>query len=155
MSDVGLFSWKGLVYLLVAKYNELKPSWNKLMLSPSTASEATFRDVELTKLRTWSGLSKNRLGKLDICQAAYCNFWDNVPSLFFWINDILELCRGNTTKALTTLKHFPSFQWATWEPKFHPTHNTHHYQWCSKVLWDPPIHEHTCWKIVALTYKFK
>lgn len=114
-----------------------------------------FRDVALTKLRTWSGLSKNRLGKLDICQAAYCNFWDNVPWLFFWINDILELCRGNTTKTLTTLKHFPSFQWATWEPKFHPTHNTYHYQWGSKILWDPPPHEHTCWKIVALTYKFK
>ena len=90
-----------------------------------------FRDVELKKLRTWSGLSKNRLGKLDVCQAVYCNLWDNVPWLSFRIDWVLRLCRGNTTKAQTTLNHFPSLQWATWEPKFRPTHDNHLYQWGS------------------------
>lgn len=87
-----------------------------------------FRDVELTKLRTWSGLSKNRLGKLDVCQAAYCNPWDNVPWLSFWIDWVLWFCRGNTTKTQTTLNHFPSLQWATWEPNFRPTHDNLLYQ---------------------------
>ena len=54
-----------------------------ICLCQRSETRQAFRDVELTKLRTWSGLSKNRLGKLDICQAAYCNFWDNVPLLFF------------------------------------------------------------------------
>lgn len=145
-SGLGSSSHMALVCLLAAKYGGLKPSCNNWCGFLALRQRQVFRDVELTKLKTWSGHSRNRLGKLDVCQAACCNFWEDVPWLLFWMNGVLGHWRDNMNKGTDHFKTSPFIPAGSMGARISSPHNNHHYQWGSEIPWDPPPCPLTVWE---------